>query len=851
MKKIILSSFFILLSFSLLNSANSLWYWWTRVAKTIWDWVTWCPTDWNTWWWVPTYGNTYDSRVTAESGDNMYCQYWDWASPTWSVSYSSTVWTKNNVTVYIACSDTWWSGCKMSAISWWTISWSTYYRTFSSNTSWSITLNDIAWNPWTVVNYNVWNIDKTPPNASDITSLPADWTYLLANNSKNITITWSASWWSPITYIQWKFEDTNTPSSTITYTASSNILSQNVNISKVDNNLEVGNYRDYTYYITNVCDAALNCTSNIKNFVYHVYAWNISNITSTIVWNSNFNNGSAADWTDKLLTANLKDVYSNKIVQVKNALNVVIRNVTLKLTYNNTLHLNQLINSWTDTAVTADVFTPIIWSNLVANLMNYANGIYNLNFRIFAPTYFAWATDWRNFAKWNFTISNIEWNVSDIPGNISLGWPIDFQFKPIYYTNITWELSPTGLWFVEWKTQTGNIYIGKNWTVNPTVDWLYFVQTWASSNYFTWTWTISAIEKIFSKSWIWSIFISLPSFTAFSNHTLKTLFTLIDGAWYVDDIKNLKLNEYIRYVLEGKTITYLAWILNNINTQDFETLKIYWITNIDKDKQKDLIANQWANNIQNLAWEINKASLKEYIRKNAINAVKFSNSTDTNLPILNLSWNTWSDSNNWWKILWDILYYWNLNWNNVELWNWTQLSITWKKTIIIIWWNLYIKSNMINNSSSDILWIIVLKDDAWNWWKIYIDNSVQEIDAIMYSDKSIISYNEFYNNWESGITAHEIDWNIDNSVMQNQLYIYWTVFSENTIWWSRKNPPVCPFWTSSISGFICDTIEAQKYDFNYLRAGIKNKYKSTYGDYPVIIKYNSAMQSTPPPLFAE
>jgi hypothetical protein len=722
MKKIILFSFFILLSFSFLNNANSVWYWnhwvvfsnpWATALWTVnWWWPnrwTLCNSDWDTTWWSPSFPYTgtmdyavaqnnssvsltphSDSELSIWSSWTLRCLYWDWASPTWSVSYSTTAWTNSDVTVYIACSDTWWSWCKMSAISWWTISWNTYYRTFSSNTSWSITLDDIAWNPWINVSYNVWNIDKTPPSTSDISSSPADWTYLLANNSKNITITWNASWWSPITYIEWKFEDINNPSSTITYITASDILSENVNISIVDNNIEVGNYRDYTYYITNVCDAASNCTSNIKNFVYHVYAWNISNITSNLVWVSSFDNGGVADWTDNLLTVNFRDAYLNKIVQVKNALNVVIRDVTLKISYNNTLHLDQLNNFWTDSAVTADVFTPTIWSSST-NLMNYVNGIYNINFKIFAPTYLVWVTDWRNFAKWNFTISNIEWIVSDFSGSIPLGWPIDFQFKPIYYTNITWELNPTGLWFVEWRVQSGSIDINQNGLVTPNFgldDWLFFVQTWTKKDYFTSTWRIMPYPKqniIISDILKWTKFLS--SFNLSINYIFETLFTLVDNPTaYLDDIKDVRLNQYIKYTLDSYNITYLAWILNNNNTQNFETLKIYWITNIDKNKQKDLIANQWSNNIQNLAWKINKASLKEYIRKNAISVVKFINSIDNSLSILDLSWVNWNNTNNWWKTLWNILYYGNLNWTNVELWNWTQLPITWKKTIVVVWW---------------------------------------------------------------------------------------------------------------------------------------------------------------------
>ena len=131
--------------------------------------------------------------------------------------------------------------------------------------------------------------------------------------------------------------------------------------------------------------------------------------------------------------------------------------------------------------------------------------------------------------------------------------------------------------------------------------------------------------------------------------------------------------------------------------------------------------------------------------------------------------------------------------------------------------------------------------------------NIQIINSIIYTDKSVMSYNESFTSWNinwlspDNILKHEVTRTINNSVMENQLYILWTVFSENTIWGSRLSPPVCPYYTSFDSSFVCSSLVAQKYDLNYLRSDYKNQVNPL--NYPIVIKYNSAVQSTPPPLF--
>jgi hypothetical protein len=832
------------------------------------------------------------TTTSAPTSGSFYCIMEDNIAPTYTITYSTPAWTwtNNDVTVDITCLDAE-SWCNMYSITSWTISWNTYSRTFSSNTSWSIILKDNASNQ-TTVNYSIANIDKTIPVISDITW---NWvnlnnTYFIANNSKNFDISVGTNGWSPIESIKWQFEKSNANALENLTSSTNGNLSVTRNVSLIDHwvspsDLNANNYRLFTFKVTEVKDAAWNIMSPLPTFTYYVYAWDIDLTKSTVAWTNNFDD-ETADWSEKTLTVTLNDAYNNKIIPVYlSNWTTLKRSVSLKLNYDNSLRLNQFDNTWVWVTLTKFDSNSHYNSSLNNNVTDTTtitektniDWIYNLKFKVYSPTSNSnWSTETR--AKWWFKINNIIWTVLDNPIDKTISWAsnIDFKFKPVYYIDITWDLSPSWSWFVEWTTQSWTLIVTKNLWVAPTNSELYFVQSWTTLNYFdwaglvndTWTWTMSDITA--SSSSIWTSFLTwLWDITK----KIATLFTLNNydwnwdwvWDWFVDDITDLRLYQYIRYVIEpawaNKTVIYLAWILNELNTNSFETLKIYWITNISDDKQKDLLADQDAKDIQNLAWDITKASLKKDIRKRAINTIKFIDTTGINLAaigdITNDSWNT---TNNWWISLWNILYYqysWSDAWKNAVIDD--SSLLTGKKTLIVRWWNVRIKSNIINSASSDILWIIVLKDDDWNWGKLYIDSTVDQVNAVIYSDKSIIWYNEYYDNWytwaNEDIIKHEVDWNINTNILDNQLYIYWSVFSENTIWASRLSPPVCPFWTT-VQGITCNSVEAQKYDFNYLRTwlGSNPKYTwdpVTWDNYPVVIKYNSSIQSGPPPLFSE
>jgi len=141
------------------------------------------------------------------------------------------------------------------------------------------------------------------------------------------------------------------------------------------------------------------------------------------------------------------------------------------------------------------------------------------------------------------------------------------------------------------------------------------------------------------------------------------------------------------------------------------------------------------------------------------------------LHYYDFSWdNSVSPSNeqNFWKIL-TIWTWWS--WDNT----YNKMRVSWTKTLIVKWWNIYINADIYNNSNQSLLVIVVKRDsnNKQNWGNIYIDPSVTNIDAVMIADGSILSYN-----WSDILSANQWDlW-----ALQKQLLIYGSISTRNTIW---------------------------------------------------------------------
>jgi len=109
------------------------------------------------------------------------------------------------------------------------------------------------------------------------------------------------------------------------------------------------------------------------------------------------------------------------------------------------------------------------------------------------------------------------------------------------------------------------------------------------------------------------------------------------------------------------------------------------------------------------------------------------------------------------------------------------VHVTWINTVIVNEGNIYIKSDIKNEDDNNDLLILIAKRDNWNWWNIYIDPKVTNIDAILIADGSLISL------WEDKIQYVEDSNQVNN--LRKQLLIYWRLLSSNNIWIEK-----IPFW---------------------------------------------------------
>lgn len=210
-----------------------------------------------------------------------------------------------------------------------------------------------------------------------------------------------------------------------------------------------------------------------------------------------------------------------------------------------------------------------------------------------------------------------------------------------------------------------------------------------------------------------------------------------------------------------------------------------------------------------------------------------------------------------------------------------------KRTVLVIGGNVYIKSNLYYANNKSLLGIIALKDAQGRGGNIYIDPGVTNVVGSLFASKSLLSYG--YDSSDG--TYKEFGSSTSLKVLKNQLHIYGSVFTENTVGGSRKSIPECPYYISKAS---CTSAVAQKYDLNYLRRYYRvnnvypygeqgnafpakvigggtcttvgtctghnsnlskvrkftNSSTDPYAKYPVIIEYNPLYRSVQPPLFS-
>ena len=831
-------------------------------------------------------------------------------------TYTSPNWTKNNVNASVTCNDTVTpiSWCKSSTyqireeLSWFTCNsgwWTRLWPTRSINTwIWTNKIRyicaraqDDAWNYGYSAVYIV-NIDKNTPSYWDISSISPINNSKLQADTHIVTASALRAWWSPITLIEWYFEDFSTPSSyeIVERISTSDLNSTNAeelqisaNMTNVDIQRSASGYREYSFKITKVEDAAGNIKTdslpwNLPIFTYRVFA-NSSNIATKNIIVNELDIWNIADATNNDLSIELKDIYGNVIVPASD----INRRINFYFDVDNNLRLDQFQWIWDAIVVKRP---NSISGNLLTNSTIFINEpsnnwIYTYWFEIYSPTYSSIANDGRQWVNGSMIIHDIDYSISEDPytfinnnWSISYSWviifdgwktDIDFNFRPLYTAEYRWDLSleilsdtiqeekllvskASGtsasainssilLWF--WQTDN----TGEN-IEHPNYDFIYKPND--VSPIVAYEWHIRFPDTINNMLNLWNIPISLPS---------NIVFNAKVRYWWgtVNSSLPTYISSHIKYDLNGKTIIYDAHTIGKNRYVDGTVLsntsqiwlKVMW--RIQSKNQSDLTTGQsWTDLFA--IWNNTKSWLKEIIQK------------QTTLITKNISWETsWFvnnlTGNSWLNITWTrlknntVLYYDLTNEvnKNLQIWNGSDLIAEWVKTIIVKWWNIYMKNNITYwDKSNDMLWVISIKDDSWNGWNIYLDTEVTHLVGMYYSDKAIVSYDG----------TNEIDWSIGLNLLKNQFYLYGTLFSENTIWWTVIQK--CPYYITD----TCDIDTAKKYDLNFLRRYFvydadadwdkDDVYNSgtgyfTYPDpnfqYPVIIDYNPNVQLNIPPLF--
>lgn len=381
----------------------------------------------------------------------------------------------------------------------------------------------------------------------------------------------------------------------------------------------------------------------------------------------------------------------------------------------------------------------------------------------------------------------------------------------------------------EWKNWEASPEIGTNMdyklelirktsiNVNPNLNnFKWSVQTQNTENH--------TVENVSSPSPIFNLLqiengISLIIFPQFSLriNTSKQAKTLVKNPSII-----LNPCPIISYEIWGKNTSYYL----SAKEDDFDNNDFIQIWGIDDFKWVKIIGTSQASWKYTITGQkdnfsdLYKSKLRETIKKNAYELIKWMKSGQTINKVKYSEWDT------------------IISWENLDF-----------ETLIIKNGNVIINDNL--NKNGKKLWIIVLKDnynskiDFNTSGNIYITPQVTYINALIYADGGFISTDNTGKVYTSDSSKRTAD-------LQNQLILKWSLFTRNTIggaifsWWDYTLP-----WWQKTDNF--DNVMI--YDLNYIRRGNKGCIdNNTNGkcdtfDNPFIIEYDSDIQKNPPVWF--
>ncbi len=749
-------------------------------------------------------------------------------------------------------------------------------------------------------------IDTVAPSASDISSpSPRPDSNHLATDSQSFSLDVSDGGGSPISVIHWFFENFSTVDSYITTpfisTSDNNptradrlTIAPSIQDVDEDGSPDDG-VREYSYKVTRICDEAGNCNvvndnpsqrRGIIDYKYNVFA-NTSDITLEQVLPANIANledaNNVADGSNYSLTIQLQDRYGNGIISAPS----IGRQVDIDIDAQNTVYLDQYRRTG-DTGVFVALPGSSIYDSfpLGDTIQPYDNlasssGDYEFSFRLYTPTYQYRVSHGADPLS-QFLIDTISYEVTDTiaeswdaSGNTILGSDgnIDFAFLPLFSNLFSGDLENDD--FEEDNLQRSSLDVDKN-SPRPTGDatnrqmYLKYNGQPAAINSYRLDYGTNASTSgtVATGSTLQSRFPS-GAFIPTTYNNLYTHLTQVDGA-PIDALDSAFLSTHMSYSIDGYDVVLNGDVIGKDNyhgvlpPSDTNYAGVKVIGTSNADTAQEYITGQFSDDVR-IIGRLIKSSFRRDIRKKAFELIRSVTPNNGSNRVSDFSGNSWWNNTDGVLISGgQVLYFWDLSNDYVEVGNPLSQNVAGNKTLVTQWWDIYITSDMVyNNPNSDILWIISLEDANGNGGNIYIHPDVTDISAVLYADRAVMTAIDSDNS--GSISGTEVfDGTSDPADFSDQLYIYGSVFSENTIGGARSIPRECPYYVA-----ICDTAEtAEKYDLNYLRRYIledhdnnpatadipanswqTSRWSGAHREFPLVIEYNSLIQSSPPPLF--
>jgi hypothetical protein len=611
----------------------------------------------------------------------------------------------------------------------------------------------------------------------------------------------------------------STPGFMTTYT-----YTYNRTMTGVDNDRGANGWRQISMPIDQICDQAGWCISAapLKTFQHYIYADVVSGTVSST--SANLTDGSAiADGSTHVFDITLRDQFMNQIVPasgIGRAVDMSLAGITNSMFLNqysrSVLSGSSIYVSAPDNPIDTElIFGTGISVQIFPTPITTFLATYSLIVKAYTPTansYTPWEPVSDPTAAFSF-IPTLEVSSSTIVGDPwktftqSLSAPI---FKPLYTSTLTWNLRDGG--FIEGTEQTNTLLITDNNPILIPAPLVSLQLEFSGSNapsFDLYGWTVGfSGTTIATRSGMLMNPGYSPS-TVFYTRLIQRLNT------QVNTLSNLQFSTHFAYTIDSKNIVYnsdmigkTGWFWSGTFVQLGNQVWIKVIGPIGSNVIWSIVTGQFS---------IGTSIFDSFSRSTVRNNIKKSLILATRNTSLSPYSNTISDAktlNPGGGLMWTVLNKWpNVSIMRLEKTGWNIVLgllwwIGWQRTIMIKWADLYITNDMHYNPAvqNSVLAVVVQKNEAWQGWNIYINPSVTNMVGTYVIDGSIKSSNDGINPiWTSNI-----------ALLKNQLYIYGSIVSENTIGGSRMSPLKCP---SLINSTTCttDRDEAQQYDLNYLR----------------------------------